>query len=89
MGKDNTAERYDRFSHTLTRQTLKGMEKWKNSDDVVEFDARLMELKSRREKRFIFSAFSQSKKKNIKLNPGKKSFVLHEDMRYEIFILLF
>ena len=63
-------------------------EKWKNSDDVVEFEARLMDLKSLRERRSIFSAFSQSKKKKIKVNPGKKFFVYPEDMKYENFILL-
>ena len=45
-------------------------EKWKNSDDVDAFETSLIELKSKRESKTIFSAFSHSKKKRIKLNSG-------------------
>ena len=86
MGKDNT-ERYDRFSKAYKtayfdmssaeerkkKMDAEWREKWKYSDDVVAFEARLMELKSKRESKSIFSAFSQSKKKKIKLNPGNFS----------------
>ena len=83
MGKDNT-ERYDRFSKAYKtayfdmssaedrkkKMDAEWREKWKNSDDVDAFETRLIELKSKRESKTIFSAFSHSKKKRIKLNSG-------------------
>ena len=45
-------------------------EKWKKCEDEEAFEARLIELKSKHEKKNIFSAFGQSKRKKIKLSPG-------------------
>ena len=83
MGKDNT-ERYYRFSKAYKsayfdmssaedrkkKMDAEWREKRKNSDDVDAFETRLIELKSKRESKTIFSAFSHSKKKRIKLNSG-------------------
>ena len=83
MGKNNT-ERYDRFSKVYKTAYFdmssaedrkkkidpEWREKWKNSDDVDAFETLLIELKSKRESKIIFSAFSHSKRKRIKLNSG-------------------
>ena len=83
MGKDNT-ERYDRFSKAYKtayfdmssaedrkkKMDAEWREKWKNSDDMDAFETRLIELKFKRDSKAIFSEFSHSKKKKIKLNSG-------------------
>jgi len=81
MGKNNT-DRYDRFSKAYKaayfdmssaedrkkKMDAEWREKWKNTAYADTFEMRLIELKSKRESKTIFSAFSQSKNKRLKLN---------------------